>query len=42
MASKPSDTVMNDDIEEATGPAPMPVKIVVAGGFGGGNLGING
>jgi signal recognition particle receptor subunit beta len=26
--------VMTDDIDEAAGPAPMPVKIVVAGGFG--------
>ena len=31
MASKPSDTVMTDD---ATTTGPMPVKIVVAGGFG--------
>ena len=32
MASKPSDMVVSDD--ERSGPAPMPVKIVVAGGFG--------
>jgi hypothetical protein len=32
MASKPSDMVVTDDA--ASGPAPMPVKIVVAGGFG--------
>lgn len=31
MASKPSDMVVSGD--ETTGPAPMPVKIVVAGGF---------
>lgn len=31
MASKPSDMVVSDD--ERSGPAPMPVKIVVAGGF---------
>jgi signal recognition particle receptor subunit beta len=31
MASKPSDMVVTDDTP--TGPAPMPVKIVVAGGF---------
>ena len=31
MASKPSDMVVSGD--EMTGPAPMPVKIVVAGGF---------
>ena len=31
MASKPSDMV--DDMDTSTGPAPMPVKIVVAGGF---------
>ena len=34
MASKPSDMVVTDDVDTATGPAPMPVKIVVAGGFG--------
>ena len=34
MASKPSDTVMTDDLDTGGGPAPMPVKIVVAGGFG--------
>lgn len=33
MASKPSDMVVTDD-DAPTGPAPMPVKIVVAGGFG--------
>jgi signal recognition particle receptor subunit beta len=33
MASKPSDMVM-DDMDTTGGPAPMPVKIVVAGGFG--------
>ena len=32
MASKPSDMVVTDD--STSGPAPMPVKIVVAGGFG--------
>ena len=32
MASKPSDMVVSGD--ERSGPAPMPVKIVVAGGFG--------
>jgi signal recognition particle receptor subunit beta len=31
MASKPSDMVVSD--AEMSGPAPMPVKIVVAGGF---------
>lgn len=31
MASKPSDMVVTDDA--TAGPAPMPVKIVVAGGF---------
>ncbi|MCU1356558.1 MAG: ATP-binding protein [Acidimicrobiales bacterium] len=34
MASKPSDMVVTDDVDTARGPAPMPVKIVVAGGFG--------
>ena len=34
MASKPSDMVVTDHVDTATGPAPMPVKIVVAGGFG--------
>ena len=34
MASKPSDMVVTDDSSGGTGPAPMPVKIVVAGGFG--------
>ena len=33
MVSKPSDTAMADDTDTASGPAPMPVKIVVAGGF---------
>ena len=33
MASKPSDMVVSDDAAPS-GPAPMPVKIVVAGGFG--------
>jgi len=33
MVSKPSDTVAESVGEEPTGPAPMPVKIVVAGGF---------
>lgn len=32
MASKPSDMAVSDDT--SSGPAPMPVKIVVAGGFG--------
>ncbi len=32
MASKPSDMVVTDD-DSPSGPAPMPVKIVVAGGF---------
>jgi signal recognition particle receptor subunit beta len=34
MASKPSDTVVTDSDAGNAGPAPMPVKIVVAGGFG--------
>ena len=33
MASKPSDMVVTDDSGSGGGPAPMPVKIVVAGGF---------
>ena len=33
MVSKPSDTVADNAADEAAGPAPMPVKIVVAGGF---------
>lgn len=34
MVSKPSDTAMTDIESDDHGPAPMPVKIVVAGGFG--------
>ena len=33
MVSKPSDTAIADDMDAGSGPAPMPVKIVVAGGF---------
>ena len=33
MVSKPSDTVAEDTESTPSGPAPMPVKIVVAGGF---------
>ena len=33
MVSKPSDTTMAEADLPAGGPAPLPVKIVVAGGF---------
>nr|WP_254126990.1 ATP/GTP-binding protein [Aquihabitans sp. G128] len=33
MASKPSDMVTTEVVDPSSGPAPMPVKIVVAGGF---------
>ena len=33
MASKPSDLMATDAVDPSSGPAPMPVKIVVAGGF---------